>query len=243
MSKSGREPKRRQLLLSCEHATNKVPAKFQKLFADDPRVLSSHRGWDPGTLELGKRLDREFGTGLHLGQVSRLLVELNRSLNHQRLFSEFSEPLPDAEREILIQKYWKPYREKIQEEIKSRIRRGENVIHISLHSFTPVYDGVAREVDIGLLFDPKRRAEVAAANRWIADLKKRLPDFRVRRNYPYRGTSDGLTTSLRNFFPGKNYAGIELEISQKFPLGPKVKWIDLQKKLVDSIRFLTSLDS
>jgi len=240
MEKSVKSGTNWKLLLSCEHATNHVPASYRKLFQNANEILQSHRGWDLGTLELGIRLSRDLGTPLHAGEVSRLLVELNRSADHPRLYSEYSKLLPDEERSQLVTDYWKPYRTSIARDIESLTSRGANVLHLSLHSFTPVMDGRQRDVDIGLLFDPARKSEVEFSTGWIETLKTSLPDLKIRRNSPYRGTSDGLTTSLRKEMPDKSYAGIELEISQRFPLGPRREWVNLQRRLVDSIRNLTS---
>jgi hypothetical protein len=56
----------------------------------------------------------------------------------------------------------------------------------------------------------------------------------LRRNYPYRGQSDGLTTALRRQF-GARYLGIELEINQRWPLGPRSAWQTLQADLQATI--------
>jgi hypothetical protein len=57
----------------------------------------------------------------------------------------------------------------------------------------------------------------------------------VRRNYPYRGYADGLTTWLRKRYPDPAYAGIELEINQKYPLGTAPKWRELRKLLLATL--------
>jgi hypothetical protein len=41
------------------------------------------------------------------------------------------------------------------------------------------------------------------------------PELVLRRNYPYRGTSDGLVTYLRRRHGDRAYAGVELEVNQK----------------------------
>ena len=85
--------------------------------------------------------------------------------------------------------------------------------HLSVHSFTPVLEGTVRKLNIGLLYDPSRSREKA----WCVEVKRNLKEhgFRVRLNYPYRGTADGLITSFRKQFPKKRYMGVELEINQR----------------------------
>ena len=40
-------------------------------------------------------------------------------------------------------------------------------------------------------------------------------DFRIRKNYPYKGISAGLTTHLRKQFAENHYLGMEIEVNQK----------------------------
>jgi predicted N-formylglutamate amidohydrolase len=93
-------------------------------------------------------------------------------------------------------------------------------VHVGVHTFTPVFAGRRRAVDIGILFDPHRAFERAVAGRLLKRLRDAAPGLRIRRNLPYRGWTDGLTTSLRARFPAARYAGIELEVSQGLVVGP-----------------------
>jgi predicted N-formylglutamate amidohydrolase len=116
------------------------------------------------------------------------------------------------------------------------VARGRRVIHVSCHSFTPELDGKRRTADVGLLYHPGRHGEAALCARWKASLAERAPDLRVRRNYPYAGKGDGLTSHLRQrFLPGA-YVGIELEINQNIVLAAGRRWPALQRMLVDTLR-------
>ncbi len=102
------------------------------------------------------------------------------------------------------------------------------MVHLAVHSFTPVLKGVERMVDVGILFDPERAFERRVAGRWRAALAERDPELRVRFNEPYDGRSDGLTTTLRSTFDageGPDYAGIELEVNQAL-IGPDGRFPD-----------------
>jgi len=48
------------------------------------------------------------------------------------------------------------------------LTRGDRVIHVAVHSFTPTLRGVRRNADVGLLYDPARPGELALARRWRA---------------------------------------------------------------------------
>ncbi len=203
------------LVLSCEHATNDVPAAYRRLFRGQQDVLKSHRGWDPGTAALGKALQCRFRAPLYQTAVSRLLVEVNRSLGHPRLFSEFSRNLSEAEKQDLIATYYLDYRNRVEEEIRRLIAVRSPVLHLSLHSFTPQLGTDIRNADMGLLYDPRRELEKQFCERWSAELKRNPYGWRVRRNYPYLGIADGFTTYLRKQFSATDYLGIELEINQR----------------------------
>jgi hypothetical protein len=64
------------------------------------------------------------------------------------------------------------------------------------------------------LYHPRRPFEAEVANAIARQTRAFAPTLRVRRNYPYRGWTDGLTTTLRSRFPATRYAGIELEVNQ-----------------------------
>lgn len=119
-----------------------------------------------------------------------------------------------AEKNRLIIDFYESYRHQIQQKIEDTIIAEEQVLHVSVHSFTPVLNGRVREAEFGILYDPKRKAEKDWAKRFKKELNTRFGQFRARMNYPYLGKADGFTTSLRKKFP-EHYLGIELEINQK----------------------------
>jgi predicted N-formylglutamate amidohydrolase len=89
------------------------------------------------------------------------------------------------------------------------------VLHFAVHSFTPVLRGETRAKDVGLHYDPSRGPERSAAIAWQRQLRESHPDLRVRRNAPYRGNADGLTTALRRERSARRYVGIEIELNQR----------------------------
>lgn len=199
-------------LLTCEHGGHRVPLRYRPLFAGREEVLRSHRGWDPGALPLARRLSRRLGLELVASTVSRLVVELNRSLHHPRLFSELTRELPGEERERILRHYYEPFRSRVEEALEEKLASGGPVLHLSVHTFTPVLEGVERDADLGLLYDPGSARERRLCARWKALLAERDPGLRVRRNYPYQGTADGHTRHLRRRFAGWGYMGVELEV-------------------------------
>lgn len=201
-------------VVSCEHAGRRVPRAYRELFAGSREVLESHRGWDAGAEPLARALAAALGTEPLLHRTTRLLVDTNRSAAHRACFSGLSRRLPEKERRRLLERVHAPHRRRVRDAVGAEIARHGACVHIGVHTFTPRLDGVERRAEIGLLYDPARVWERELCARWRALLASRAEGWRIRRNYPYRGVADGLTTTLRRSFPPDAYAGIELEVSQ-----------------------------
>ena len=207
------------LLVTCEHGGARVPPAYVPLFAGRARWLESHRGHDLGALALARTLARALGAATVLATTTRLVVDLNRSLGHPRLFSEVTRALTPAEREAIVQRHWRPHRDAVDAQFERLAATGRRIVHVAVHSFTPVLDGRRRPFEIGLLYDPSRAPERRFVGRWKQALVDEDPALRVRRNQPYRGTADGLTTALRRAHPAGRYLGIELEVNQRLLIG------------------------
>ena len=215
-----------KLMLTCEHASNKLPAAFKK--AVPAEVLKTHRAYDIGALAVFRKLVKfakpEFSCE---GKFSRLFVDLNRTITNKSAFSDYYEAL-EASDQAAAEKakaqataYWQEYRTAIEKFVESAIKPktraakpAPEIVHLGIHSFTPILNGKVRNADIGILYDPARPQERAYANVIKDEIKRLYPAMKVRFNYPYKGTSDGLTTTLRKKF-GPQYVGIEIEINQK----------------------------
>ncbi|MCC6142485.1 MAG: N-formylglutamate amidohydrolase [Candidatus Hydrogenedentes bacterium] len=224
-----------QLILTCEHGGNQIPPPYQRLFANARLALESHRGWDPGALELAQYLARRLPAPLIAATVSRLLVELNRSVGHPQLFSVYTERLSREEKDHLLTQYYYPHRNRVEEAAGDDIAQGRRLVHIGVHSFTPILDGRRRDADLGLLYDPVRPLEKAFCAAWRRAIEDAAPELRVRRNYPYRGAADGLTTYLRRRLPTGRYLGIELEVNQAWAAGPAPNRRRMQQILGDTL--------
>lgn len=211
------------LILTCEHASNKIPSYLKNVFQDDQSILKTHKAYDLGASSLLDQIKKNKSPFyVTKGKYSRLCIDLNRSLHHRNLFSDFTKNLPNEIKKKLEQE-WSSYRNPIIEAIQKQMKKApsKNILHLSIHSFTPKLNGIERNADIGILYNPSHQNEKEVA----FELKKRIleknPLLKIRMNYPYIGKSDGLATSLRKQF-SKRYIGIELEVNQK--------WLDLNLK-------------
>ncbi|MCB1136483.1 MAG: N-formylglutamate amidohydrolase [Chlamydiia bacterium] len=204
--------KKMAVLVTCEHAGNRIPRRWQPLISIPQDVLQSHRGIDIGAKSLAKDISKILAVPLHIYEKTRLLIELNRSLHHPKLFSEYSKALSPDQKASLIDTLYVPYRDGVEQAIHRLVKERKRVLHLSIHSFTPIWNGEERTADIGLLYDPQRSFE----RRICTELKSHFQsDFRTRMNYPYLGKADGFTRYLRTLFRDADYAGIELEVNQQ----------------------------
>ena len=229
------------LIITCEHGGNEVPADYASLFAGHEALLPTHRGWDAGALTLAQQLATAFDAPLFAATTTRLLIDLNRSIGHRHLHSEATRGLPLATRRRISAQYYRPHRDAVESEVARVIASGKRVVHIASHSFTPELGGVVRQADVACLYDPRRAGECALAAYWLAALKQRRPDLKLRRNYPYAGKGDGLTALLRKRHSDAAYVGMELEVNQRFVMAGGPAWTALRADIVQALRSLPTL--
>jgi len=201
-------------IVTCEHAGNQVPEAYAPLFSGYTDILHSHRGWDPGAFEVAELLAGHLKARFFFTTITRLLIDCNRSPGNPEVFSEISRKLSRQERKKIIASHHLPHRQRVAHAVARNLKKGYQVIHFAVHSFTPVLSGIRRQADIGLLYDSRRPAEGQFCRRWQQEITHRRPDLKVRRNYPYLGRSDGLATWLRRRHDAPVYMGIEVEINQ-----------------------------
>lgn len=240
-------PSRTKLFLTCEHASNTIPKAYRHLFSPSRRVkgpwgnekiqhlLNDHRGSDLGAARVAEALQQELRVPLYVYPVSRLFLEGNRYLQ-KSLFSVLISSLSTSEKEQLIQTYWLPHVQQIQNRIQRTLNSKATALHLGIHSFTPCHNGIERNCDVGILFNPQRSNEKDLAHRLQRELQQRLPEFRVRRNYPYAGTSEGLSKFFGKKFPDPHYLGIEIEINNKHIRKPTKASKALQLALTEAIK-------
>lgn len=228
--------KSEQFLITCEHGGSKVPARYRQFFLGHEALLQTHRGYDAGALVMAQELATVFNAPLFFSTTSRLLIDLNRSIGHPHLYSKATRAAPAEVRREMLEQYYLPYRNQVEEKIAKMLAQSSRVIHIASHSFTPQLDDQVRTADIGLLYDPARRGEVELCGRWVAALKSQATGFKVRRNYPYAGRSDGFTAYLRRRFSADSYVGVELELNQKHVIAGGRGWRALRELVIETLQ-------
>jgi predicted N-formylglutamate amidohydrolase len=222
-------------VVTCEHGGNRIPSAYVDLFHGWQARLSSHQGYDAGALVMARDLAAALQAPRVVSTVSRLLVDLNRSLGSPQVWSDATRALSPSSKQVIVSRHYAPYRQRLMEIVVAAVAAGRRVIHVSSHSFTPVLDGQVRSADVGLLYDPARAGEVAVAARWKAAFAAQSGELRVRRNYPYHGKNDGLTSAMRRRFAPSQYVGIEIELNQALISSRSRSWRNLRRTVVTTL--------
>ena len=185
VNESGRTP----LLLLCEHASSFIPPRFANLGLPESE-LRRHIAYDIGAAEVARHLSRLLDAPLALTGYSRLLIDCNRPPEAPSLIPLRSEAteipgnrnLTAAARAERDRLFFAPFRARVAELIAARQPR----LLIGMHSFTPVFLGVPRPWQVGVLW---HRARTLAAS-LLAALRENAA-LLVGDNEPYRVTVEG----------------------------------------------------
>lgn len=226
------------LILSCEHASQNIPDEWRALLGSqkDNRFAAFDPFSQELTIEIAKALDCEY----LLGNISRLLLDLNKSINHDHCFPEYiRHDLTESQKELLIHQYFNNYRDTFESLIQKHIPKNHQVLHLSIHTFNPIEKGVEHNAAIGLLYDPSRHAEKEVVRVLNELFIKRTP-YTVRLNYPRTGKSDNFTSSLRKIYDESNYLGIELECNA-FLLEDELQSKEFYENIITCLRSLLEL--
>ncbi len=156
----------------------------------------------------------QLGSQLILNEYSCELIDLTRSLQNRQLFPKLTRGCSQEDRQKLVDLVYRPYRDRVETAIQALFSAHGFAIHLSVRSFNLRSQGKIRRTDVGLLYDPSRDDEVDLCVDWINEMWWRVPMLRVRRNYPRRGTANGLIPSLRQQFAGENYLGVEVWLNR-----------------------------
>ena len=197
------------VVLVCEHASAIIPAEYNHL-GIQPSHRSSHAVWDPGAFAVASSLAKEMEAKLIFSKVSRLIYDCNRAPDAADAMPARSEiievpgnaDLSPEERQKRIDTFYKPFRNRLARELAAT----KLPTLITIHSFTPVYNGKKRDVEIGLLHDQDQRLAVA-----MFETSQNHTSHIVRLNEPY-GADDGVTHTLHEHGVKNGYPNIMLEI-------------------------------
>ena len=201
-------------VLVCEHASNVLPRQLGTLglAADD---LQKHIAWDIGAEGVARLLSRLLDAPLALQRYSRLAYDCNRPPDSDGAIPAMSETtavpgntgLSPADKMARVEGIYRPFHDGLAHVLDLRACAGRETNLVTIHSFTKVYRGKERAVELGLLFDRDAR---------IADkLIKAFPKVDVRLNEPY-GPKDGVLHTLNLHAAPRGLKSIMIEIRNDF---------------------------
>jgi predicted N-formylglutamate amidohydrolase len=198
-----------------DHAGRQIPGRLGRLGLHDGE-LERHIAWDIGIAGtssfLADRLDATFVSQIY----SRLVIDCNRDPKVSSSILEISEAttvpgnrnVTDAERRARQKEIFWPYHDRITELLDRRKRKATPTVLVAMHSFTPVFKGVARPWDVGVLYN--RDTTLAHI---VLDLLRREGDLEVGDNEPYR-VSDATDYTIPVHGERRHLPHVELEIRQ-----------------------------
>src|SRR5450432_2824251 len=151
-------------LLTCDHYGRALPRVLGDLGLPTDE-LERHIAWDIGIAGVAEALSRQLGAHLISQRYSRLVIDCNRPPGAPSSIPRVSEAttIPANEAlsrdaaEVRRRAIFDPYHHRIAEVIDARLREGVPTVLVSLHSFTPVYAGIARPWHIGTLYQRDTR--------------------------------------------------------------------------------------
>jgi predicted N-formylglutamate amidohydrolase len=200
------------VVLVCEHASHTIPPEFAGLGLDAESRLS-HIAWDPGAREVAVALSAHFDAPLVAQKVSRLVYDCNRPPNAQSAMPAKSAGqiipgninLSKGERAERTKRFYNRFRDALSSVIEARIAHGRAPVVITVHSFTPLYMGARREVEVGILHDGDTRLADTMLGAAAGSA------FNVQRNSPY-GPEDGVTHTLITQALSRGLANVMIEV-------------------------------
>ncbi len=210
-------------LIVCEHASNHIPSRYDDLgLGEDART--SHIAWDIGAGALAEALCRRLDAPLIRSELSRLVYDCNRPPEAPDAIIETSDrrsipgnsALDDERRRERKTSVYDPFRFAISKAAQScNARFGRDWALVTIHSFTPVYGGRHRDVEIGILHDRDTRL----ADAMLASAAHRAK-FLTRRNEPY-GPDDGVTHTIEVHGIANGVANVMVEVRNDLLGGPE----------------------
>lgn len=200
------------VILVCEHASRLLPKALGTLGLPE-EALESHIAWDPGALAVSRLIAERLDAALVFQRFSRLVYDCNRPPESPAAMPEKSEVfavpgnagLDQAARDARTQALYLPFREKLAGLLKSRVGEGRAPVIVTMHSFTPVYFGKPRAVEIGILHDADTRLADAMLAAGAGG------PYDIRRNEPY-GPEDGVTHTLKEHGLSNGLANVMIEV-------------------------------
>jgi predicted N-formylglutamate amidohydrolase len=231
---AGRSP----FLLTCDHYGRLIPKALGDLGLPEDE-LSRHIAWDIGIAGVADALSKHLDAHLIAQRYSRLVIDCNRPPAAPGSIPRISEAttIPGNEglareaAEMRRQTIFDPYHRHIQGVIDARLREGTPTVLVSLHSFTPVYAGIARPWHIGTLYQRDTRLPPL-----LLRLLRTEADLVVGDNEPYAVSDEtDYTIPVHGEARGLMNSGIEIRQDLIEDQAGQEQWADLLARIFTEI--------
>ena len=178
-------------VLLCEHASSYIPQSYGGLGLEEAE-LARHIAWDIGAANVARALSKELDAPLVMAGYSRLLIDLNRPTFSATSIPEMSETtvipgnvgIRAEERAHRISSYFDPFQAEVRRLLDARRQAAMPTAIVGVHSFTPVFKGVARPWHAGILYRKSQRFGHALAEALGG------PSAHIAENEPYQIEDD-----------------------------------------------------
>src|SRR5271165_5068595 len=203
------------LFLTADHAGRAIPRGLGQLGLPD-RELERHIAWDIGIAGVTERLSAALDATAVLQTYSRLVIDCNRDPEVPSSIPEVSEMtevpgnagLSAAQRAARRQAIFEPYHARVEALLDARQAAGRRTVYVAMHSFTPVFKGESRAMQIGVLYN--RDVRLAAI---MLELLRAEGDLTVGDNAPY-AVSDVTDYGVPVHAERRGLPHVEIEIRQ-----------------------------
>jgi len=200
-------------LLVCEHASRRIPDALGGLGLSSA-AGGSHAAWDIGALDVAHALSDALDAPLVAGDISRLVYDCNRPITAPDCVPARSEVydipgnagLDDARRQQRYDQVHTPFHDAVTKVRTSWKPTQAAPVLVTIHSFTPVYNGATRAVELGFLY----HAQPAAAQALLA-VEQARGRYASALNEPYAAT-DGVTYTLEKHGEAQALPAVMIEI-------------------------------
>ncbi len=202
-----------RFLLTADHAGRMIPACLGDLGLTAAE-LERHIAWDIGIAEVTRRLAAALDATAVFQCYSRLVIDCNRQPSVPSAFPKVSEAtvipgnaaLSEAEKLQRQREIFEPYHAGIRKLLTGYV--GRKPVYVAMHSFTPVYLGVARPMQVAVLYH--RNPDLS---RILAQLLRAEPGLVVAENEPYQ-VSDATDYGVPVHAEAGGLDYVEIEIRQ-----------------------------
>lgn len=216
-------------LVICDHASSRIPKKYNDLGLNK-ETIASHRAYDIGASDVAIQLSSKLQCTLIMTNFSRLLIDPNRGKDDPTLIPKLSENIKIIgnskinlieeckERSERINNFYLPYHEAIKKFISESLGKGKVPKILSIHSFTPIWKGKKREIDVGILWDRDDRLSSIFLNS--------LHGIKIGDNKPYNGRLKNDTLYQHGTLTGLPHVLIEIRQDLLKDYKERLFWAD-----------------